>query len=160
MVAQTEIDLANELARFLRAKNWTCATVESCTGGGIGYAMTSVPGSSDWFAGGLITYSNQLKQQLAGVDTSVLEQWGAVSAQTAEAMARGGLNTTGADVAIAVTGVAGPGGGTTEKPVGLVWFGLAWQNHCISWPKQFAGDRAAIRQATVLEALKFFQKFS
>ncbi|MFC7159939.1 CinA family protein [Pseudidiomarina halophila] len=115
------------------------ATAESCTGGGIGYALTSVAGSSQWFEGGFITYSNALKQHLLDVPASTLEQSGAVSGATAEAMARGARKKADTELAVAVTGVAGPTGGSNDKPIGLVWFGLAWPEGSCSWSKQFGG---------------------
>ncbi|CAB0149874.1 Nicotinamide-nucleotide amidohydrolase PncC [Pseudidiomarina piscicola] len=160
MVTQSHIELAQKFGDWLSQKNWRIATAESCTAGGIGYALSSVAGSSRWFEGGLITYSNALKRDLLGVSESVLDHYGAVSAETAEAMATGAQRATGADLAIAVTGIAGPDGGSVEKPVGLVWFGLAWPDGCRSWSKQFAGDRAAVRDATITEALRSFQNLS
>src|SRR5690606_35494104 len=126
MVAQSIQDLAVTLGRWQQQRNWQVVTVESCTGGGIGYATSSVSGSSGWLAGGFITYSNALKQRLVSVLEETLMKHGAVSAETAAAVVQGALQASGADMAIAVTGVAGPAGGTAEKPVGLVWFGLAW----------------------------------
>jgi nicotinamide-nucleotide amidase len=158
MVSQTWLDSAADLATWLRAKNWHIATAESCTGGGIGYAMSALAGSSEWFVGGFITYSNTLKHQLLAVPTAILDEFGAVSAQTAAAMARGAAQGSGAEVAIAVTGVAGPGGATVDKPVGLVWFGLAWPGGVITWNQRFSGDRAAVREATIDEALTSFKK--
>src|SRR5690554_75209 len=160
MVPQSIQDLAVDLGRWLQQRNWRVVTVESCTGGGIGYAISSVSGSSAWLAGGFITYSNALKQRLVNVPEETLMKHGAVSAETAAAMAQGALQASGADMAIAVTGVAGPAGGTAEKPVGLVWFGLAWQAHCITWQQRFSGDRAAVREATIIEALQSFKKIT
>lgn len=160
MVSQTRQDLAAVLGKWLQQKQWQMVTAESCTGGGIGYAISSVPGSSAWFAGGFITYSNDMKHHLLGVPTFTLAKHGAVSAETAAAMARGALASSGADVAVAVTGIAGPDGGTAEKPVGLVWFGLAWENHCITWSKIFEGSRTQVRKATIDEALQSFEKIT
>lgn len=158
MVSQTWLDSAADLATWLHANNWQIATAESCTGGGIGYAMSAVPGSSEWFVGGFITYSNALKQRLLGVPLATLTEFGAVSAETAAAMALGAVQASGAEVAVAVTGVAGPSGGSVSKPVGLVWFGLAWPGGVITWNQQFSGDRAAVRDATIGEALQSFKK--
>ncbi|SDB05668.1 nicotinamide-nucleotide amidase [Pseudidiomarina indica] len=160
MVSQSVQELAVDLSQWLLQRGWQVVTAESCTGGGIGYAMSAIAGSSNWFAGGFITYSNELKQRLVGVPATTLSRYGAVSAETAAAMAQGALQHSGADLAIAVTGVAGPSGGTPEKPVGLVWFGLAWAEHCITWSQQFEGDRAAIREATIAEALLSFKKIT
>lgn len=158
MVAQSWLDSAADLAAWLQQRQWRVATVESCTGGGIGYAMSALPGSSTWFVGGLITYSNRLKQQWAEVPAATLRQHGAVSAATAEAMARGGQRQSGAEVVIAVTGIAGPSGGSVDKPLGLVWFGLAWPGGVMSWAEHFNGDRAAVREATIRSALQSYQK--
>lgn len=122
-----DIDLSNmveELGGALRARGWMLATAESCTGGLVGHMLTNVSGSSDWFAGGLVAYSNLLKQELLGVPEEVLSSRGAVSQECVEAMARGVCGLIGSDVGIAVSGVAGPTGGSPEKPVGTVW--IAW----------------------------------
>ncbi|MDN7123606.1 CinA family protein [Pseudidiomarina terrestris] len=160
MVTQSHYDLAQEIGRWLTTKNWQITTAESCTGGGIGYALTSVPGSSAWFEGGFITYSNRLKQDLLGVPEATLNEFGAVSAETAEAMAQGARQAAGTELAIAVTGLAGPGGGSVAKPVGLVWFGLAWPTGTRSWAITFDGDREAVRNGTIAEALRCFEKIS
>src|SRR5690606_29110264 len=123
-------------------------------------AISSIPGSSAWFAGGFITYTNTLKHELLNVPNGTLARYGAVPSETAAAMATGALANSGADVAIAVTGIAGPDGGTPEKPVGLVWFGLAWENHCITWHKVFEGSRTQVRKATIDEALRSFEKIT
>jgi nicotinamide-nucleotide amidase len=158
MVSQSWLDSAADLATWLASKKWQIVTAESCTGGGIGYAMSALPGSSEWFCGGFITYSNTLKQQLLAVPPQTIECFGAVSAETAAAMASGALQASGAQLAIAVTGAAGPAGGSASKPVGLVWFGLAWPTGVITWHKHFSGDRAAVREATINEALQSFKK--
>ena len=160
MVTQKQQDLALELGQWLLRKEWQIVTAESCTGGGIGYAMSAVPGSSNWFAGGFITYSNALKEQILQVPAATIQQYGAVSSETAAAMAKGARQASGADMAIAVTGIAGPDGGSKEKPVGLVWFGLAWANHCITWHEIFRGDRQMVRTATIDKALRSFQKIT
>lgn len=138
----------------LRARGWWLATAESCTGGLIAALCTSVAGSSDWFERGVVSYSNAAKTELLGVDAGLIAAHGAVSAPVALAMARGALARSAAQVALAVTGIAGPGGGTAEKPVGLVWLAIAWRGAAGEvaaeaaqrvWP----GDRAAVRAATV-----------
>lgn len=137
-----------------RKRGLRIATAESCTGGLIAAALTDVAGSSDVFERGFVTYSNDAKQELIAVPPAVLTKFGAVSAETAEAMARGALARSRADVAISVTGVAGPGGGSSEKPVGLVWFGVARKGGpTLTVREIFPGDRAAIRQAAVARAL-------
>lgn len=125
-------------------------TAESCTGGMIAAALTDIAGSSDIFERGFVTYSNDAKQELIAVPRAILDAHGAVSAETAEAMASGALARSHADVALSVTGIAGPGGGSAQKPVGLVYFGLARKDAptCVV-RETFAGDRAAIRRAAV-----------
>ncbi|WP_404402657.1 CinA family protein [Idiomarina seosinensis] len=139
---------AGELGQLLSAKKQTVATAESCTGGGIGYLLTEVTGSSAWFSGGLIVYTNALKQQWLGVTDQALAE-GAVSAPCVEAMALGAKRTAATDWAVSVSGVAGPGGGSEDKPVGLVWMAIAGPDQCISFAKQFQGDRTAVRLATL-----------
>ena len=120
-------DLGQQLGLMLRARNSVIATAESCTGGWIAQAITSVSGSSDWFSCGLVTYSNDSKVALLGVEEELLARHGAVSEQVVLAMVDGVLARSGADCAIATTGIAGPGGGTVDKPIGTVWIGLGVQ---------------------------------
>ena len=143
-----------QLAELMQKKDWMLASAESCTGGMIAAACTDVAGSSNWFERGFVTYSNAAKTELLGVDTGLIEQQGAVSEAVARAMAAGALARSKAQVSVAVTGVAGPGGGSAEKPVGTVWFGFAVGDQVTSEIKQFAGDRAAVRQATVEHAVQ------
>ena len=143
-----------QLAELMQKKGWMLASAESCTGGLIAAACTDVAGSSNWFERGFVTYSNAAKTELLGVDTGLIEQQGAVSEAVARAMAAGALARSKAQVSVAVTGVAGPGGGSAEKPVGTVWFGFAVGDQVTSEIKQFAGDRAAVRQATVEHAVQ------
>jgi len=141
-----------------RKRGLHIATAESCTGGMIAAALTDVAGSSDVFERGFVTYSNDAKQELIAVPPTILAKHGAVSAETAEAMARGALARSRADVAISVTGIAGPGGGSAEKPVGLVWFGIARKiGENLTVREIFPGDRAAIRQAAVARALQLLE---
>jgi nicotinamide-nucleotide amidase len=130
------------------------ATAESCTGGLVAAACTGLPGSSLWFERGFVTYSNAAKTELLGVPAALIEKWGAVSQEVVLAMASGAIQHSRAQVAVAVTGVAGPGGGSTEKPVGTVW--LAWQVNGVAQAEyhRFAGDRAAVREASVQTALQ------
>ncbi len=143
------------LAAALRARGWKIATAESCTGGLIAAACTAVAGSSDWFERGFVTYSNEAKVELLGVAQTLIQAHGAVSAEVARAMAEGALRYSHAQLAVAVTGIAGPGGATPGKPVGTVWLALARAGSAAQVELlTLAGDRAAIREHTVLHALK------
>jgi nicotinamide-nucleotide amidase len=145
---------AEALLARCRAAGLMIATAESCTGGLIAGALTAVAGSSDVVDRGFVTYSNAAKTQMLGVPPAMIEAHGAVSAQVAESMAEGALDRSEASLAVAVTGIAGPGGGTPEKPVGLVWFGLARRGEITLTERQvFPGDRAAVRIATVERAI-------
>lgn len=144
----------NELADRLQNKNQRLVTAESCTGGWVSQTITSVPGSSNWFDRGYVTYSNQSKIDMLGVSPETLEQFGAVSEQCAKEMAEGAISKSGADVSVSITGIAGPNGGTKEKPVGTVWFGFARKNHAtITSTRIFDGDREAVRKQAVEFAL-------
>jgi nicotinamide-nucleotide amidase len=146
--------LAEALGAALAERRLSCACVESCTGGWVAQVITAVPGSSGWFERGVVAYSNAAKRELLGVSTSALARHGAVSEQVARAMAEGGLARSRADVVLAVTGVAGPGGGTPEKPVGTVWFAWAGRKRATaSRAELFAGDREAVRRQSVRAAL-------
>jgi dihydroneopterin aldolase len=145
--------VAEKLVALLEASGMTCATAESCTGGGIGSAITAVPGSSAVYLGGVVSYANEVKSGVLGVREDTLARVGAVSSETAAEMAEGARRLTGADIAVSVTGIAGPGGGTPEKPVGLVWFGLASAD-CVRTEKAiFGGDRRRVREQAVVHAL-------
>jgi nicotinamide-nucleotide amidase len=142
--------LAAELGRVLLARGWRVSVAESCTGGLVAGAITSVAGSSDWFDMGFVTYSNAAKIQLLGVPEAMLATHGAVSEETARAMATGALARSGADLAAAVTGIAGPSGGTPAKPVGTVCFAWAAKGGAVeATTRRFDGDRAAVRAASV-----------
>jgi len=146
-------NLCGLLADLLCNKQWMLATAESCTGGMIAAACTDLAGSSLWFERGFVTYSNAAKTELLGVPAELIEQHGAVSEQVARAMASGALAHSHTQVSVAVTGVAGPGGGSADKPVGTVWFGWATPAGLFSECQHFAGDRAVVRAATVHHAL-------
>jgi len=147
--------LAADLGRALLARGCRVTVAESCTGGLLAGAITSVAGSSDWFDVGFVTYSNGAKTALLGVPESVLAAHGAVSEETACAMAAGALAKSGADLAVAVTGIAGPSGGTPEKPVGTVCFAWAEKGRTVeATTRPFDGDRAAVRDASVSFALR------
>jgi nicotinamide-nucleotide amidase len=151
-------ELASQLVRKLSAASQTVATAESCTGGGIATALTAVAGSSDCFGYGIVSYSNAAKESLLGVDAETLRAHGAVSEAVVREMARGALRLSGADFSVAVSGIAGPGGGSAEKPVGTVWF--AWGRRARADQEIDAavhhldGDRAAVRTASVRLALE------
>lgn len=142
------------MATALRARQWRIATAESCTGGLIAAACTAVAGSSDWFEGGFVTYSNAAKQTLIGVPEALLKAHGAVSREVAEAMAQGARAALPVQAAVAVTGIAGPGGAVPGKPVGTVWLAVATAAGVHSERLQLPGDRAAVRGATVATALQ------
>ncbi len=168
------LDLAASIGQLLKHRQLLLTTAESCTGGELSYIVTSIAGSSDWFDRGFVTYSNQAKQEMLDVNPEIIDRFGAVSEQTATAMAEGALQASQANVAIAVTGIAGPGGGSADKPVGTVW--LAWAMAAASDSDgvkekakakekaksiasivtklfHFTGDRLSVRDQTVVEAL-------
>ena len=151
LLAQSALGL---LADLLIKNNALLATAESCTGGLIAAACTELSGSSAWFDRGFVTYSNAAKTELLGVDPQLIETHGAVSEAVARAMVLGALGRSAAHVAVAVTGVAGPTGGSADKPVGTVWFGLAVPGQVITERCLFPGDRAAVRAATVQHGLQ------
>lgn len=142
------------LADALRARGWRLATAESCTGGLIAATCTALAGSSDWFERGFVTYSNAAKTEQLGVDAVLIAQHGAVSEPVVRAMAEGALMRSAADLVVAVTGIAGPGGGSADKPLGLVWLAMAQRGMATRAERlQLAGDRAAVREQTVVAAL-------
>ena len=146
--------MLDQLATALLARRQTLATAESCTGGLVGAALTGLPGSSAWYLGGVVAYANELKIRLLGVPAEILAAHGAVSLETARAMAEGARAATGADFAVAITGIAGPSGGTPEKPVGLVYVGVAAPHGTATFKHHFSGSRAEIRQAATEAALR------
>ncbi len=151
--APPTVALCGLLADVLVKKQWQLATAESCTGGLIAAACTDLAGSSDWFERGFVTYSNAAKTELLGVAPELIEHHGAVSEAVVRAMAAGALARSQAQVAVAVTGIAGPGGGSAAKPVGTVWLSWATPAGITSEVQHFGGDRAAVRTATVHHAL-------
>ena len=146
--------LCMQLAEVLLREKIELATAESCTGGLIAAACTDLSGSSAWFERGFVSYSNHAKADMLGVDAGLIERHGAVSEEVARAMARGAVAHSRAQIAVAVTGVAGPTGGSRDKPVGTVWFGWNIQGQLYSEVQHFEGDRAAVRAATVHHALR------
>jgi len=145
--------LCARVAELLLDRGWMLSTAESCTGGMIAAACTDLAGSSRWFERGFVTYSNDAKIELLGVDAAAIEQHGAVSEVVARAMAFGAVRHSKAQVGVAVTGVAGPSGGSDAKPVGTVWFGFMVDGLLTSETRRFEGDRAAVRAQTVRHAL-------
>lgn len=151
--------LAEQVLDLCRSKKLLLATAESCTGGMIAAALTDIAGSSDVVERGFVTYSNRAKTELLGVAADLIAQHGAVSAEVAAAMVEGALAHAPVDLAVAVTGIAGPGGGSAEKPVGLVYLGIATRGGTARIERQvFRGDRAAVRCATVTRALQLVRE--
>ena len=147
-------ELASRVIEIFREKGLSLALAESCTGGMIAETITNVAGASDIFYGSAVTYVNSAKEHILGVAHETLEKHGAVSSECAEEMACGARSVYGADVAMSVTGIAGPGGGSEAKPVGTVWFGLAAEDGVETFRRRFNGDRAAVRRQTVAEVLR------
>lgn len=149
--------LARRVGRALAARGWKVATAESCTAGWVAKALTDVPGSSGWVEGGYIVYSNAAKMRDLKVPAATLRRHGAVSRATVLAMARGALRASGVDLAVAISGIAGPDGGTVAKPVGTVWFGIAGRQRARrarATLQVFSGDREAVRRKSVACALQ------
>lgn len=155
---QTLSELAKLLGDKLNANKLMLTTAESCTGGGIAYYITSVSGSSGWFQQSFVTYSNQAKQELVNVSAETLEKFGAVSEQTVVEMAKGAKLNSAADIAIAVSGIAGPEGGSVEKPVGTVWFCWIIDDTVHTEKKCFDGDRNQVRESTISYSFSFLIK--
>lgn len=151
--------LAEEVGKALQQRGMMLATAESCTGGWVAEAVTAVPGSSGWFDRGFITYTNDAKQDMLGVAAATLAKHGAVSEQTVREMAAGALRNSRAQAALAISGIAGPSGGTAEKPVGTVWIAWAFANGAVTSEKRvFAGGRRDVRQQAVERALQGLQE--
>jgi nicotinamide-nucleotide amidase len=149
------LTLAQSVLDACRARGWHIATAESCTGGLVAGALTAIAGSSDVVERGFVAYSNEAKSELLGVSSETIAAHGAVSAETAAVMAQGALGRAPVDLAISVIGIAGPGGATPAKPVGLVFFGLARrEGSCRTERHVFPGDRSAVRQAALVAALR------
>lgn len=151
--------LTAELGLKLKNHDWKLTTAESCTGGGLSFWITSISGSSDWFEQGYITYSNQAKNKMLGVSLEALEQFGAVSEQVAIEMAEKALIKSAAQISVSITGIAGPTGGTPQKPVGLVWIAVAGESvKTLSQHYQFTGDRAKVREQAIINAVTLVLK--
>ena len=154
MTTNTIFDLAAALGVQLKQRGWQVTCAESCTGGGVAAAITDIPGSSAWFGAGFVTYSNAHKMRMLGVSEDSLARVGAVSEEVVREMAAGALRAAGADLAVAVSGIAGPDGGTAEKPVGTVWFAWATARSIAAHCHLLAGDRKAVREQAVEVALR------
>ena len=151
---EKSLPLEEQVAELLKEKNLKITCAESCTGGLISGRLVNVSGISDYYEAGIVTYANEAKEKFLGVPGDMLEKHGAVSSQVAEAMAKGAIGFAQADVSIAVTGIAGPGGGTPEKPVGLVYMACCVNGEVTVRKHNFTGDRQTVRECTVQEALK------
>ena len=146
--------LATRVGRRLKAKKRRLVSAESCTGGWVAQAVTSIAGSSAWFERGFVTYSNEAKRELLGVKAATLRKYGAVSEETAREMARGAVARSKGNLALAVTGIAGPGGGIPDKPVGTVCFAWYYEKQSRSETRRFSGDRESVRRKSVIRALE------
>ena len=159
MFGPDTLTLAEAVLAACRARQWRLATAESCTGGLVAAALTAVAGSSDVVERGFVTYSNAAKSELLGVPAETIADHGAVSAQTAAAMARGAVSRAGVDLAVSIAGIAGPGGGTPQKPVGLVYLGIARKDGAARVERRvFPGDRGEIRAAALTLALELLHE--
>ena len=145
--------LEEEIGELLKAKNLSLSTAESCTGGGIAALITSVPGSSEYFKGGIVAYSNEIKADLLHVSVEALAQHGAVSRETVVEMVKGAMKTLKTDCAVATSGIAGPGGGTQEKPVGTIWIAAAYKNEIVTMKQEGDCGRAGNVQCAIQNAL-------
>jgi len=142
------------IGNLLRSHGWRLAVAESCTGGLVGHRLTNVPGSSDYFLGGVISYANETKVHLLGVSWGTLETFGAVSRETVLEMARGVRQSLSADIGLSVSGIAGPGGGTPEKPVGITWIGLSAKSYENAWQHTWNGDRISNKEHSAQAVLQ------
>ena len=155
---QKQFKIAEEILALLKQNNYNLSTAESCSGGGIAKALTDVPGCSESFVGGVVAYSNDIKCRLLGVDNKTLEKFGAVSKETVTEMAGNIANLFDTDFCIASSGVAGPSGGTFEKPVGTVWLAVATPEHMITLKYHFTGTRERIREQTITKGLELLNE--
>jgi len=153
------LDIATRVGQALDARNWLLATAESCTGGGIAYAITDIPGSGNWFDCGFVSYSNAAKSEMLDVPAALIAQFGAVSEEVAAAMAEGAVANSNAHVAISTTGIAGPTGAVPGKPVGTVCFGWSKGDATYTERLVFKGDRQEVRRQTIEHALKGLLRF-
>ena len=153
------LNLEQEIGALLRQKGMTLGAVESATGGLISHRITNVPGSSDYYKGSVTAYSNEIKARVVGVKQETIDRYGAVSAQVAEEMAEGGRKLLAVDICLADTGVAGPGGATREKPVGLFYLGLSTRDKAYSRQHNFNGDREQNKQDAAEAALRWLKEY-
>jgi len=151
--AALSTDLARQLSEALLLRKWLLATAESCTGGMVSATLTDIAGSSAWFDCGFVTYSNQAKMNLLGVSEKTLQRYGAVSEETAKEMAQGALKNSQANISVSITGIAGPSGGSPEKPVGTVCFAFSTSNQTFQQTQFYNGNRQDIRAQAVIFAL-------
>ena len=149
--------LEEEIGKLLIANNLSLSTAESCTGGGVAALITSVPGSSGYFKGGIVAYDNEVKKNLLGVSPETLSAYGAVSRETVIEMAKGAMNRLKTDCAIATSGIAGPGGGTLEKPVGTVWIAVAYKNEIVTMKQEGDDGRAGNVEKAIKNALNMLR---
>lgn len=149
--------LEEEIGELLKAKKISLSTAESCTGGGIAALVTSVPGSSEYFKGGIVAYANEVKEELLGVRPETLVAYGAVSRETVVEMAKGAMNRLKTDCAVATSGIAGPGGGTPEKPVGTVWIAAAYKNEIVTMKQEGDEGRARNVEKAIKNALRLLK---
>ena len=147
-------ELSTQIGKALTRNNFSIATAESCTGGLLAHTLTNVSGSSNYFIGGVVSYSNQIKEKLLGVQPETLKHYGAVSSQTAQEMAAGVRQKLNADIGLSTTGIAGPTGGTAIKPVGLVWIGLSFKGKTTTIKCQFDGNREQVKTSSVHKILQ------
>ena len=152
--------LEEEVGELLKSKNLSLSTAESCTGGGVAALVTSVPGSSEYFNGGIVAYSNEVKISLLHVSAETLERYGAVSQETVIEMVKGAMKALKTDCAVATSGIAGPGGGTSEKPVGLVYIGCYLNGKTVTERHMFSGNRMDVRKSATESALSLLKKLS
>ena len=155
MASDNTTEMVTSLGNALRRRGWTVSSAESCTGGGVAFAFTSIAGSSDWFNQSWVTYSNDAKMRELAVTPETLNTYGAVSMQTVREMAEGVKQKSGANVVVTVSGIAGPDGGSEEKPVGTVWFGFTCGEKVENIKQVFAGDREAVRYHAIQFAITY-----
>lgn len=149
--------LEEEIGELLKTKKLSLSTAESCTGGGIAALVTSVPGSSEYFKGGIVAYANEVKEELLGVRPETLAAYGAVSRETVVEMAKGAMNRLKTDCAVATSGIAGPGGGTPEQPVGTVWIAAAYKNEIVTMKQEGDEGRARNVEKAIKNALRLLK---